>query len=300
MSLQGIGVWAVGLVTDAFTTVFTAVNTILVATPDVTTLPAVRTVTARTTMVLDAVFVLVFLCAGVMTMVAGGDEKTRYTAKHLMPRIVTGFVVAHFSPLLCSQLITLTDAASAALSGGKPSRLAAFTAVRTQIGAGAGTMSVLLFVILVLVTTVLFAAAGVSFLGRLGLLVIIAVTGPLALACHALPQLEGAARLWWRSLIGCLLIPLLQVLALQSGEQVLLDPRAQAVVFTHHGGTVLNLLVVITLLWTAVKIPGLVRRTFIRTTGSGLGPQVLRVVAMQRGLRALTGSGRRRRAGARS
>jgi hypothetical protein len=287
-ALNTIMTWISGLITDAFTEIFTAVKSLLVSTPDITQLPQVQTVTARTVTVIDAVFVLAFLAAGAMIMIAGGDEKSRYTVRTLMPRMVVAFIAAHFSPLFCSRIIEVADAIGAALAGDSPGRLGALSAVRQQMTDG-GTDTGLLFVIFAAIITFLFAAVAFSFLTRLGVLVIIAVTGPLALACHALPHLDAAAKLWWRSLIGCLTVPLLQVLALQSGETILLDPTSQRFLFGVPGSGVLNLLIVITLLWICVKIPGLVRKNVMRSTGSSFGAQVVRVLVIQRGVRLLTG-----------
>jgi hypothetical protein len=52
--------------------------------------------------VVDTVFVLAFTAAGVLTVAAGGDERSRYTVKDLMPRLVVGFIAAHFSPMVCA------------------------------------------------------------------------------------------------------------------------------------------------------------------------------------------------------
>lgn len=291
-ALDKIMSWLTSLITDAFTSIFTAVKGLLVSTPDITQLPQVQTVTARTVTVVDAVFVLAFLAAGILIMFGGGDEGSRYTVKTLMPRMIVGFIAAHFSPLFCATLIDLADAISGALASGEPGKLGALTAIGAQLnnGGSGGDASALLFAVLAAITTFLFAAVSLSFLTRLGVLLIIAVTGPLALACYALPQLEPAAKLWWRALVGCLVIPVLQVLALQAGETILLDPHSQSVLFGVPGSGVLNLLIVITLLWICVKIPGLVRSHVMHSpsSGSGIGAHLLRVVVVPRGIRILS------------
>jgi TrbL/VirB6 plasmid conjugal transfer protein len=291
-ALNKIMTWMVGLITGSFTDIFKAVKGMLVSTPDVTQLPQVQMVTARTVNVIDVVFVLAFLAAGAMIMIGGSDEKSRYTVKTLMPRMIVAFIAAHFSPLFCSKIIGLADGIATSLAGGSPNKMGALTAVGQQIvdgSNGSNGGSALLFAVLAAIITFLFTAVAFSFLTRLGVLVIIAVTGPLALACHAVPQLEPTAKLWWRSLAGCLAIPMLQVLALQSGETILLNPQSQGFLFGVPGGGVMNLLIVITLLWITVKIPGLVRKNVMQSNGSGFGAQVLRVVVIQQGMRLLTG-----------
>src|SRR5919198_230655 len=97
--------WFAGLLLDCLNGLISAITHALLITPDVTSLPQVQALTGRSIWVVDTVFVLAFVAAGVLTMVAGGDEHSRYTVKDLMPRLVVGFIAAHFSQLLCSKLI---------------------------------------------------------------------------------------------------------------------------------------------------------------------------------------------------
>ena len=95
-----------------------------------------------------------------------------------MPRAVVAFIAAHFSPLICTRLITTGNAVSRALAGGAPGRLGALLAVRQQIDDGGGGGGGLLFAVLAVITTFLFATVAFSFLTRLTVLVIIAVDRP--------------------------------------------------------------------------------------------------------------------------
>jgi len=283
--------WATNLIVDAFQDMFHAVAGLLVATPDVTALPQVQLLTARSVTVLDIVFVLAWLAAGVLTMVDGAGERARYTAKQLMPRLIVAFVLAHFSPLWMSRLLVLVNAMTSALIGSQPGRRGAFVAIRSQLAAGRGGMSALLFAVCAAVVAILFATVAFSFLARVAVLLIVAVTGPLVLAMHALPQTESLARLWWRTLLGTLVVPLLQGIVLQGGELVLMDPAAQRGLLGVPGSDVLNLMIVIALLAVAAKIPGLVSKTVLRGAGSPgrFGNRVVRVMVVQQGLRVLTG-----------
>jgi hypothetical protein len=82
---------------------------------------------------------------------------------------------------------------------------------------------------------------------------------PIALACHALPHTDGAARLWWRTLIGCLSVVALQAFALHTTVSIFLDPRANLGLPQDRSG-MFNLFIVACLLWVTVRIPALVRR----------------------------------------
>jgi hypothetical protein len=289
--LNHIMSWVVDRIVDSFQALFSVVLKLLSATPDVTALPQVQTLTARTTTVLDALFVLAFVAAGVLTMVAGGNERLRYTAKDLLPRLVVAFTAAHLSPILIARLITLVDAVSRALTAGRPSGAGALSAIHNEIidGNAANNIGPLLFAILAALITFLVAAVAFTYLTRIAVLIVLAIAAPLALACHSLPQIEPVARLWWRSVIGCLTVPLLQAITLQAGQTVMLDPHSAGRLFGEPGGGVLSLLITIVLLWLTVKIPGLVRRYVMRTGGGSSAGHFVRVVVIGDGMRLLTG-----------
>jgi hypothetical protein len=289
--LNHIMSWLIGRIVDSFQALFTVVLKLLSATPNVTTLPQVQTLTARTTTVLDVVFVLAFFAAGVLTMVAGGNERLRYTAKDLLPRLVVGFTAAHLSPVLIGKLISVVDAVTGALGAGRPGRLGAFAAIRSEVtdGDAANNIGPLLFAILAALITFLVAAVAFTYLTRIAVLIVLAIAAPLALACHGLPHTDGVARLWWRSVLGCLAVPLLQAITLQAGQTVMLDPHAAGQLFGEPGGGLLSLLVTIVLLWLAVRIPGLVRRYVMRSGGGSGAGHFVRVVVIGQGMRLLTG-----------
>jgi hypothetical protein len=130
---------------------------------------------------------------------------------------------------------------------------------------------------------------------RFAVLLVLTSIAPVALACHALPQTDPAARLWWRSFLGCAAVPTLQAVTLTAGHWMLLDPAHLLPVFglPVEPGGILNLLIVIVLLWTTVRIPGLVRRY---VTQAGRSPNflgmVIRVVVVQQLTRRVPGLGR--------
>src|SRR4051794_8260129 len=108
--------WFTGLLLDSLNALIGAITDGLLITPDVTTLPQVQALTGRAVWVVDTVFVLVFIAAGALTMVAGGNERARYDVKDLLPRCVVGFIAAHFSQLLAGAMIRLANAVTGALT----------------------------------------------------------------------------------------------------------------------------------------------------------------------------------------
>ena len=282
--------WLVGAIVGCFDAVFPIFSSGLLLSPDVTVLPQVQALTTRMTGVVEAVFVLVFTTAGVLTMVSGGGERSRYAVKDLAPRLVVGFLGAHFSSLVCGKAIGLANGLTGAIGGSSVAGSGTGDAIAAYVHAArANPPSMLLFAVMATVIVVLLVTATFGFVARFCVLLVLTPAGALALACHALPALDPVARLWWRAYTGCLAVPVLQALVLQCGGWVLNDPAGTlpALGLPGGAGAVLNLLVVIVLLWTVVRVPGLVSRHAATPRPTQLPGQILRIVVIQRGLRAL-------------
>jgi hypothetical protein len=293
--LDGILDWFAGLLLDSLHTMFGVITGILLVTPNVTGLPQVQALTGRAVWVVDTTFVLVFLAAGILTMSNRGDEKSRYTVKDLLPRCVVGFITAHFSQLIAGHMIDLANAFTGALTEQNFDNAGAFQAMRTHITTAGQTGGVLF---LVCVAIILFLMAGTvcSAIVRFAIALVLTAGAPIALACHALPQTDPLARLWWRAFGGVLVVPILQGFVLFVAQWMLLDP---AVMMPALGlpvadpGSVLNLLVVMVLLWACLKVPGLVRRyaTEGGRSTNFLGA-IVKVIVVQQISKALPGIGK--------
>lgn len=285
--------WLTSAVLACLNAVFALITDALLKTPEVTALPQVQALTGRSVWIVDTVFVLAFVAAGALTITAGGDEQSRYTVKDLLPRLVVGFITAHFSQLFCGQLIDLGNALTVAISDTGHNGQGAFAAIQTHIRAGQDKTVPLLFLILVVVITVLIASTAFQMIARFIALLVMAAIAPLALACHALPQTDPIARLWWRSFTGCLVIPVAQAFFLTAGQWMLLDPShlLPSLGLPIDPGGVLNLFVVVVLLWTTVKIPGLMGRWVAQSGrgGSNVLGAVVRVVVVQQIARSVPG-----------
>lgn len=287
--------WLVSTIVNCFDAIFAVITRGLLASPDVTNLPQVRALTGHSVWVVDTVYVLAFLAAGVLGIVAGGDERARYTVKDLAPRLVVGFVAAHFSPLITGQGIAAANGLTGALTPGDTNRPGALDAVNRHVHAAQNQVAAMLLVVIVAVITVLLTATMIAMLGRFAVLLVLATVAPLALACHALPQTDPVARLWWKAFGGCLVTPVLQAFTLQAGGWMLEDPAhlLPALGLPADPGDVVNLLIVVIMLWTTVKIPGLVRR-YVAQGGRGQNvvATLVRVVVVQQLTRAVPGLGR--------
>jgi hypothetical protein len=297
--LEKILDWFSHAILNSFDALFKLIANGLLVSPDVTTLPQIQALIGRSVFIVDAVFVLAFITAGVLTMVAGGDERARYTAKDLGPRLVVGFIAAHFSPLLVGRAIGLANGLVAGLTPGDPNRAGALQAIKSHVDVMNGATTFLLFPVLAAIITVLLANTLFGLLVRFAVLLVLAAAAPIALACHALPQTDPLARLWWRTFAGCLAIPVAQAFTLQAGQWMLEDPAHMMPLIGLPSDItpIGNLFIVLVLLWTTVKIPGLIRR---HVTQGGRTPNflgmIVRVVVVQQLSRAVPGLGRGARA----
>ena len=61
-----------------------------------------------------------------------------------------------------------------------------------------------------------------TYVVRLALVILLVVAAPICLVCHALPQTEGLAKLWWRAFAGTLAIQVAQSLVLITALRVFL------------------------------------------------------------------------------
>ncbi|MEV6931581.1 hypothetical protein AB0M46_44805 [Dactylosporangium sp. NPDC051485] len=272
----------------------------LLKTPDVTTLPQVQALTGRSVLIVDLCFVLFFVAAGVLTMLAGGDERSRYTAKDLLPRCIVGFIASHFSQLWCAKMIELANALTQALvqddlGGDGELRPSPINGIKQHLIAWQDQSVQLLFVVCMVIILILLGATAFSMLGRFSAVLILTAVAPLALACHALPQTDPVAKLWWRSYGITLAIPIGQAMTLYAGNWLLTDGDTMLPVFglPYEPGGMMNLFIVMVLLWTTVKIPGLMRRAL---SSGGQRPNflgmIVRVVVVQQLTRAVPGIGR--------
>jgi Conjugal transfer protein TrbL len=216
---------------------------------------------------------------------------------------VVGFIAAHFSQLFVAQAISLANGLTDGLTPGDTNRPGALDAIRSHVHAASDKTVPMLFAIIAAIIAVLLATTTMSMLVRFAVLLVLAAAAPLALACHALPQTDPVARLWWRSFTGCLAVPVLQAFTLQAGQWMLEDPAhlLPELGLPIDPGGIVNLFIVMVLLWTTVKIPSLVRRYVTQggRTPNFLG-MIVRVVIVQQLTRGLgRGAGRTVRAVAR-
>ncbi|SNS98849.1 hypothetical protein SAMN05421812_102643 [Asanoa hainanensis] len=277
--LNGFIKWAADQVVDMLGGVLAFLTSAMFLSPDVTVLPQVQMIAARSALIVNACFGLAIVTVGIAVMVSGSVE-TRYKVKDLIPRLVVGFALSTFAVPLCSVVIEVANALTVSMVGPATPTVDAVKMARTHVIAALADSRVAVVALLVgvLIVGLLFTLV-VGWLVRVGVLIILAAVSPLALAGFSLPWTEALAQLWWRALLGCLVTPTLQAITLSIGIELILDPRSSIPVLIGLPQTdLLNLLVVVVVLWVTVAIPGFVRRLVKQAPGRNLGAVAARAV----------------------
>ena len=266
--------------------------------PNVTIVAQAEQVWSQMVGIVNVCYVLV-LVAGAAIAMSYETVQVRYAVKDLAPRMVFGIVAANLSFDWCNRIFVLAQQLLDALAAGPLGGVNTDAAIRAQVDAALHDQpatAVLLMVIIAALVVFLLAALTFGWIVRIGVLLVLTVAAPLALACHGLPQLDPVAKLWWRTLFGTLGIQVLQALVLLTGIAVFMTPASPvAEQMKVSGGGVLNMFVLVALLWTAVKVPGLMRRYVLRGGGgNNIGSYLVRVVLVQQLARSIMPGGARR------
>lgn len=255
--------------------------------PDVTALPYARTIWGQNMTVVNTVYVLLVVAAGVVAMTYDSFQ-TRYGIKELLPRLVLGAAAANFSFGVLGLILRAADAALAAVAGVGMGEAELGGVVEFHItSALSNPVNGVLSLVLALMTVLMLIVLTAQWYVRLGVLLVLAMVAPLALACYALPGLDQAAGLWWRTLGGTLATQALQALMIVGGMRVFFDPDSQRLIPLIVAGRVVpagdptSLLVMIVVLWAALKTPAMVRRFVLRGGGGGGGRIAVVLLAQQ-------------------
>jgi hypothetical protein len=265
--------------------------TTLFASPDVTALPQVQYTSGQAQLVANAGMGLIVTVAGALAM-THGSVQDRYSVKELLPRLLIGFTLANLAIPIVRAAITFANAVTAAMVGARFTSTDSFGQIRRiVIGAATDQNLAMWVVVLQVLVLVMLVVVVFTWLGRLTGLLVVAGVGPVALACHALPQTDPVAQIWWRSLGGLLAVQVLQAVTLHLAVATLLIPGASLPFLGLPGDPtgVLNLLITCYLLWLVIRIPRWVARTFGGTRGrsGGILGYVVRVVVVQQLLGAV-------------
>jgi hypothetical protein len=254
---HAIDSWFAGLVTAAVNPLFGLLGQTLLSTPQVGGIGTVRSLWSASAAIADACYVLLVLIGGIIVM-SHQTLQTSYAVKDIAPRLVVGFVAANLSLLLAGKAIGFADAMSAAIAGQGLDPAAAGQILRNLIYNVLASGSIF-FILLAVFAVALVVILTVIYVARLMVTVLLIAMAPLALACHALPQTEGAARWWWRAFGGVLAIQAAQALVLVASARIFFSDGWAALIAGrlagHAAATTLNAVQLICVLYLLVRIP---------------------------------------------
>ena len=271
--------------------------------PDMTGLPQVIYMSSRAQLAANAAMTLIVTIVGLIAMTHGTLQE-RHALKDLLPRMVIGFAMANLARPILRAVIGAGNAVTEALSGGTVSGQDSFNAIkRTVTDVTSNPAQFMVALILQLIIVWMLVLVVLTWLGRLSVLLVAAATGPVALMCHAIPFAEPVARIWWKTLLSCLAVQILQAVTLHMAVATLLAPGADlpALGLPHDPTGLFNLLIACFLLWMVIRIPTWVARTIgggTNRASSVLG-SIVRLIVVQQVLGATGLKGGRRPAGRR-
>jgi hypothetical protein len=219
------------------------VSRTILATPDLTAASSrVRELWLVSAGIANTCFVLLIVAGGVLVM-SHETLQSSYSAKEIAPRLALAFLTANLSLFTAGQVIPLANALPRALLNTSADPDHVRDTLKTLALAPLDTSSGLL-ILLAVVIAVMAMGLVAAYVVRVSLLIALIVGAPLALACHALPTIEGLAHLWWRALAGCLGIQVGQALVLGMAVRVFFEADRARVLGVGGSGHLVDLIVV--------------------------------------------------------
>jgi hypothetical protein len=297
--IEAVFGWLAGQLATVLDWLWGLLSVSMFVSPDVTVLPQVQQASTAARLAANSVMALVVMTIGLLTIINGGSEQARYTLKDLLPRFVTGMLLANFATVIIAAAISAANAVTGALTGlqfTSPESVAQLK--RILAGAATDTGHMLLLIVLNMLLGLALGALLLTWLVRLAVLILCAAVGPVALACHVFPVTATAADAWWRALTGALLTQVLQAAALNLAWGTLLSPQGTLPALGLPGDPngLVNLAIAAFVTFQVARIPRYVARLLsMPTRPSTLGYLVKAVVVHQvmDGLRTVRRGGRR-------
>jgi hypothetical protein len=250
---KAINDWFRGLVNDALNPALKLVGDTLLSTPQVTGQARIRQFWLYTLGIANGLLVLFIAVAGAIVM-HHETLQTRYALKDALPRLLLAAVAANASLAISGQMVSVANALSSGFMAGgvdpaKASERLAQYVVQTVADGG------IFLILLGLVCAVFAVVLLILYIVRAAIIVLLVCAAPVMLLCHALPQTEGLAHLWWRAMTAALFVQVAQALILAAAVQVFFTPSGHGALGLASTGSLIDVLVALCLLWLLVKVP---------------------------------------------
>jgi hypothetical protein len=240
----------IGLVNAALTPVLNLLGHTVLSTPTLDQLPGVAQLWGSDWQIVLGVYGLLIIIGGILVM-THESVQTRYSIKEIGPRIVLGFLASALSLFAADKIIRLANTLTLAVlgSGVAPTSLGD-TLQQAITSAGAGG----LFAILIgLVLVVLALGLLLVYVVRVIITLILIISGPLFLMCHALPHTDPIARWWWKAFSLAAAIQLGQSLVLVVAIRTILTGEVR--LFSSPLSSLGLLIATLALFYILFKIP---------------------------------------------
>lgn len=286
---KAINDWFRDLVTSALDPVLELLGRTILATPLVTGPGRVRDLWGTSAVVANTAMGLLALVGAAIAM-THETLQTRYGLKEVAPRLVVAVIAANASLGLSGQAITVANALSRAFLGTEVEAQEASLGMKALV-MGAISGGGIFLVLIGGVAAALALALLVVYVVRVALVILLVAAGPLALSAHALPHTDGLARLWWRALAGLLAIQVGQALVFVAALRVFFAADGRSTLGLSAGGTLVDLLIVLTLLWVLLRIPVWVGRAVFSSGRVNATVRAVKTVVVYRAARAAVAGG---------
>jgi hypothetical protein len=217
--------------------------------------------------VANTCFVILIVLGGILLM-AGQAIAPGTATKDIAMRLLLAFLAANCSKLVLEQAITFANGLAQAFIHYGAVNADPHGAAQVMKGwlidniATVGMLSGL--VTLVAVVLALMVAGG--YIMRITVTMLLVIAAPLALICHALPQTDGLARLWWRAISGMLAIQVAQSIVFATVVVILTAKDGDTVPLIGIPGQkgIVDLLLVVCLLYILARVPSWVSKAVWR------------------------------------
>lgn len=241
--------WLANLISDSVEFTVTLAALPALATPPPSA--GIRTVWGEHLTIANSLYVLVVVVAGILLM-SYQTVQSSAGIKELLPRVVLGFIAANSSFLITEMMRDISNAiALTMLDGAATVDNISETLLRVMTNPAGEAVLLLLLMLIGSLLSFFFMLAAIL---RIVLWILLTAISPLALACHALPQTEGLARMWWRAMGALMIIQIGQAIVLRL-MLVLFLSRNAAPTFIEAAENVIDVLLIICCMYVLVRIP---------------------------------------------
>jgi hypothetical protein len=266
---NAIDSWFTGLAKLAIPPVMDLFGKTLLTTPELDS-PAMsraQSLWSASEAIANTCFVILVVVGGILLM-AGQAIAPGTASKDIAMRLLLAFLAANCSKLIIEQAIRFANGLAQAFIHYGSANADPHGAAQVMKGWLIGNIATvgMLSGLVTLVAVVLALMVAGGYIMRITVTMLLVIAAPLALSCHALPQTDGLARLWWRAITGMLAIQVAQSIVFATAVVILTAKDGDKVPVIGMPGQkgIVDLLLVVCLLYILARIPSWVSKAVWR------------------------------------